>query len=890
MRFLRKTAYLSPSKFGRIFIAVLLSTMCVMGLKSFLSLEEISAKKAVIVPRNTSDQSSELQLNDDAPPSALKTPNEEEMQLAGNDLMDKINGADANEALYPGWREEDDERHNPTLTAAQPSIMEEESVKKKKVDGRFLSQGQFIRPFPGMDINSEPPRPLTSFEAFQTKPPPPTPVPLASGQELLHGPAATRAPIPAVEVYAQQGVTLPSGPVGNAHTNPPWPGMQLNQQMSFQPGTFTLKPWIVQQLQQRGDVPQNQNQLVSQQPQFINTASNMPGLPGIVQAVQTGFQPPPPPPNYNPNFRIQERVVHFDLKGAPFKLSYYKEVFPLIRKLGGTGLLMEYEDMFPYSGRFKVANAGNAYTISDIQQINRLAEENELYVIPLVQTFGHLEFVLKHKEFKQFREVEAYASAVCPTRNGTLDLVTEMVEQMLHLHPNATYLHIGADEVYHLGQCPVCRAQTQNNYFIGRQNLFLSHVAQVLHFLRTKYPHIRPIMWDDMFHNMHEDTIRNGLGDLVNHVEIMIWSYFTEWTRHLPRNGDLYGPVFPNIWGATAFKGSDGESRQMPDVKTQLEIHTSWIEALKVNGYKLQNFRGIVLSGWSRYDHFYPLCELFPLAVPSLAINLQVLLTGEYNVPVIEQVAKILSCDTIRISTDFLTFDPTAEQFNTCQFPGVDVFRVVHLVEGIRKPVKDFLEELTNRYPEYQMRHQYMQIWRGEEQINKINSYLYLYTGYLSRAKDAFLQVYDENTLNEWIAGSVDPSIKKLTAWRTIFESVMNMEEWQSRPLNIPTLPPPELPSTTLPPINPFFPGWNPPQPLIPLPGSLPQFGNNSVPNVLPPQPHLQRQVSGPIPVQMPLALNQPLFQPHWANNVGGPNQSFVDVRQPQGPQLFFGK
>lgn len=103
------------------------------------------------------------------------------------------------------------------------------------------------------------------------------------------------------------------------------------------------------------------------------------------------------------------RLVHLDLKGAPPRVSYYEDFFPLIRNLGATGILMEYEDMFPFSGpQLQDLPAYNAYSKSDIQHMLQLATNNGLEIIPLIQTFGHLEFLLKLEKYSELREVQKY--------------------------------------------------------------------------------------------------------------------------------------------------------------------------------------------------------------------------------------------------------------------------------------------------------------------------------------------------------------------------------------------------------------------------------------------------------------------------------------------------
>jgi len=59
--------------------------------------------------------------------------------------------------------------------------------------------------------------------------------------------------------------------------------------------------------------------------------------------------------------------------------------------------------MFPYTGILADVPAFNCYSQADIREINKLAEKSRLEVIPLIQTFGHLEFLLKLKQHSKLR-------------------------------------------------------------------------------------------------------------------------------------------------------------------------------------------------------------------------------------------------------------------------------------------------------------------------------------------------------------------------------------------------------------------------------------------------------------------------------------------------------
>ena len=50
-----------------------------------------------------------------------------------------------------------------------------------------------------------------------------------------------------------------------------------------------------------------------------------------------------PKPLYIP----PQRIIHLDLKGAPPSIPYLKKVLTMSQELGATGVLVEWEDMFP---------------------------------------------------------------------------------------------------------------------------------------------------------------------------------------------------------------------------------------------------------------------------------------------------------------------------------------------------------------------------------------------------------------------------------------------------------------------------------------------------------------------------------------------------------------
>ncbi|KFP89086.1 Hexosaminidase D, partial [Apaloderma vittatum] len=151
------------------------------------------------------------------------------------------------------------------------------------------------------------------------------------------------------------------------------------------------------------------------------------------------------------------------------------------------GILIEYEDMFPFKGELEILKSPYAYSEEDIERIQQLAELHKLEVVPLVQTFGHVEFILKHEKYQHLREVERFPNSFNPHVPDTLALLKSILSQVIEKHRRSTWSHIGADEVFHLGE------GTDSKNWMSRNRgdtgtMFLNHIKEVLGFVAARHP------------------------------------------------------------------------------------------------------------------------------------------------------------------------------------------------------------------------------------------------------------------------------------------------------------------------------------------------------------------------------------------------------------------
>lgn len=209
------------------------------------------------------------------------------------------------------------------------------------------------------------------------------------------------------------------------------------------------------------------------------------------------------------------RCMNFDLRqtySRPEKLVEYIREFARWKV---NAVLIEYEDKFPFERHPELRHPRHALSKEQFEALKAAAQESFIEIIPLQQSFGHLEYVLRHDRYKALRETPESTGELCPSKAESLALVTELLHEVMDRHPDSRYIHLGCDEVYSLCECGQCRSLYQGS----RERAFITFLNKLIECAVNRGK--TPIFWHDMLDKCPEED----LALLDKRGAVMIWIY-----------------------------------------------------------------------------------------------------------------------------------------------------------------------------------------------------------------------------------------------------------------------------------------------------------------------------------------------------------------------------
>ena len=455
------------------------------------------------------------------------------------------------------------------------------------------------------------------------------------------------------------------------------------------------------------------------------------------------------------------KYVHIDMKGGPPKLSYLLDVMNLCRDWGASGLVIEWEDMFPWSGTLSSLSRPGHYTPDMVGTLLDHAVNINIDVVPLIQTFGHMEFVLKHEQFKHLRDVEMFPNCLRPIcadgqEQEVRRLLTEMIRQIIDTHPGLKRIHLGCDEVWSLGQSPMTR-EYMEKMNVGVTDVFLDHTATVAKIAKEMLPGVTVMVWDDMMRTASVDQLLKVHLDQL--VQPVIWNYGSV-LAFPPGMLDRYRTVWGEtcLWGGSAWRGATGSNTCVTTIRHHVENHLAWLSLIK----QTPGMAGIILTGWSRYDHFATLCELLPVSLPSLKCCLDVLNNKSWNEDIHKQSSTSLGLSSPLILEPYMFL--TGDEPEHPKYPGSIIYSTMMTYIRLSSEYQAITSSSTMAtwLNPWQLKRGFinpLQVQVILEQMSKLGSKLKEVGAVLELEITNYLHDF---TAEEWINTNITPKIQEI--------------------------------------------------------------------------------------------------------------------------------
>ncbi len=312
-------------------------------------------------------------------------------------------------------------------------------------------------------------------------------------------------------------------------------------------------------------------------------------------------------PSAATNFAV--RGFHLDLRIQVMTMPALKNFALRLSQSGINTLIMEYEATYPFEKHPMIPNR-YAYTKKEIEDFVAYCGHLGIDVVPLQQSFGHVDYILRNNRYAALREDEKDWSQVCPSQvAGDSALFTDLFTELAATHPSK-YFHIGGDETHLLGHCPLCKKKAAEE---GISRLYIDHIKMLCAIVIKLGK--RPVLWADIALK-YPDAIKL----LPKETIFVDWNY--GWDMNNFGNHEKLVQSGYEIWGAPSL-------RSHPDnyFLTQWEKHfnniRTFVPACRQLGYK-----GMVMTSWSTSGEYSTIYESESGIIDLYAIRRVYPLTG----------------------------------------------------------------------------------------------------------------------------------------------------------------------------------------------------------------------------------------------------------------------
>lgn len=217
----------------------------------------------------------------------------------------------------------------------------------------------------------------------------------------------------------------------------------------------------------------------------------------------------------------------FNLRAIQLDLARQMESVDQVRRFIDFSRRHGYNTLFLYlEGRVRTATFSlpkeQSYSLEQIRAISEHATAAGMDTMLATATLAHAEHFFQEPRLRHLAEEReggtrfgtTRCETFCPSVEKIYDFWRSYLAELLPVFPSP-HLHVGCDEAFNLGYCPLCRARLRTE---GLQGLFVQHLKRV-HALCGEFGKGMWI-WDDMF-----ELFPEALAEIPRDIVLCYWMY-----------------------------------------------------------------------------------------------------------------------------------------------------------------------------------------------------------------------------------------------------------------------------------------------------------------------------------------------------------------------------
>ncbi len=211
------------------------------------------------------------------------------------------------------------------------------------------------------------------------------------------------------------------------------------------------------------------------------------------------------------------------------------------------------------------AEVGGLYGISkaDAKDFVDYIKSFGIEVIPEVQSLGHVQFMtLAYPEIAEIEEEtkeekvneliadvppsKFYHHCYCPSNERSYEILFDLLDEIIEVTRPSQYVHMGHDEVYKMGVCPVCREKDP-------AELFAKDVCRIHAYLKQKG--LKMMMWGDMLQPVSKYKTPPAIDMIPKDIVLLDFIWYFHFPKDIENNllekgfkvifGNMYSSHFP---------------------------------------------------------------------------------------------------------------------------------------------------------------------------------------------------------------------------------------------------------------------------------------------------------------------------------------------------------